>query len=68
MDLTNIKNYCASCSKRIDFGNTDIEVYYNRYGNFCIDCNNRISKQADIRQKERQRHIASGVKRNMPLA
>jgi hypothetical protein len=66
-DLTNIKNYCCSCGERIDFGKRDIYDYYCQFGNYCQACNNKISKNADIRHKERQKHLASGVKRNLPL-
>jgi hypothetical protein len=34
---------CASCGEEINQGNNP-EFYYNRYGNYCLTCNSRITR------------------------
>jgi hypothetical protein len=61
-DLTNIKNYCCSCGERMDIGNWDLYAYYERYGNYCQMCNERINRNFSKNIKRADKFVATKKK------
>ena len=62
---------CASCGNEIEYGRLSAEHYFNKYGQYCLNCNARISrrshkpKEEDETKSEYQKQLEKSKKNDL---